>query len=103
MQNPHILQANQLRGYNKQLVLPVIQNIGRKMQHYKEHAAHLELEKIRRRKLDGDVPGQLNHYLNRLNKEYNILEFKVLEGNPLNLEAGNDQFKNLKMVDVNGN
>jgi hypothetical protein len=61
--------------------------MGEKMQKYKQHAANLELEKLRRRKLDGDVPGQMSHYLNNLNKDYNVLEMKVVDGNALNLNA----------------
>lgn len=61
--------------------------MGEKMQRYKEHASELELEKIRRRMLDGDVPGQMSNYLEQLGKDYDVLQLKVLQNNPLHLSG----------------
>lgn len=61
------------------------------MQRYKQHAAELELEKIRRRQLDGDVPGQMSNYLEQLGKDYDVLQLKVLDNHHLQSKNNRNQ------------
>lgn len=91
MLHPQILKANELKKYNQQLILPALQKMGKKMQIYKEHAAELEVQKLRRKKLDGDIPGQMYNYLNNLNRDFNVLDLKVMEKDNINLQALNNQ------------
>jgi hypothetical protein len=81
--NPNYLKARQLRNYHKALVLPELRNLNKEREYYKERAIDLELENMKRRKLEADVPGQLESYLNEQRKKFNIVDLKVMDGKHL--------------------
>ena len=79
--NPKLLQqqinAHQIRNYHKALVLPELKKYSKDLRRYKDRAQNLEIEALRRRRLDQDVPGQLEEYLNNLRRNYEVLDLKI--------------------------
>ena len=64
-------------------MLPEIKKHQQETKKYRDQAITLNIENMRMRKLQKDIPTQLQEYLDNLAEENNILEFEVLGDLPM--------------------
>lgn len=72
-----------VEDYHNRFVVPELQKLKNEKKSFKERAIQLNIENMRFKKLQSDIPTQLQQYLNEVQEENDILDMKILKGLPI--------------------